>query len=93
MKNTLNVNSASATLMSEDQAYSYCDNGWDCSSAPSWLYDSYYWLGSNFNDAIWESNIFRYWWDDTLIDGDYAFYFSNDYGVRPVITISTSDIE
>ena len=91
LKNTLNVNSASATLMSEDQAYSYCDN-YDCSSAPSWLYDSYYWLGSNYDDSMWESNIFRYNWDYTLIDGDYTLY-SSYYGVRPVITISTSDID
>ena len=57
-----------------------------CSSAPSWVYSTWYWTGSA-NDTV---NVWRVYSRGNFNDINYR---SGDYyGVRPVITISTSEI-
>ena len=62
-----------------------CDSGMSCSSAPLWVYSTTYWLGSSDdNFDVWvmhSSGIFSY--------GN----ISSNYGVRPVVTISTSEVK
>ena len=61
-----------------------------CSSAPSWVYSTNYWTGSASRDSgIW---LVVSWSDagDDFLDFDYDYY---DAGVRPVITISTNEIQ
>ena len=99
LKEDLKVNSASATLISYEQLKSLgCDDtkhtcGPDTGegalekSAPEWVYSTSYWTGSAYNpSAVWfvlSRGTFIYGINDF---GDYS-------GVRPVITISTREIE
>ena len=57
-----------------------------CSSAPSWVYSTSYWVGSAYGTlSVWfvySNGTFNY--------GNYGL--STSFGVRPVITISTSEI-
>ena len=76
-----------ARLMKVEEAYALgCGNGaWSCknspANAPSWVYETSYWLGSAYNTStLW------------LIISDGGFAYSNSssdyhYGVRPVIVI------
>ena len=81
------VNSASATVISYQQVNDLKTN----KGNPSWLYSTSYWTGSVANPG--------YVW---YIDSDGSFssesygtcgYGIHSYGVRPVITISTSEIQ
>ena len=54
-------------------------------TAPEWLYSTTYWLGSTYNGLNLEYIEFG--------GNFYNSYFTNNNGVRPVITISTSDIQ
>ena len=76
-----------ARLMKVEEAYALgCGNGaWSCkdspANAPSWVYDTSYWLGS----AMLTDNLWR-----VISHGSFTYsnYSSNDlYGVRPVIVI------
>ena len=53
--------------------------------APSWVYSTTYWLGSVNNNSVWKVESGGYFGRES-----YDFYFG--YGVRPVITISTSEL-
>ena len=83
---TLGKTSATATLMSQPQAVGLGCSKNDCNSAPSWVYSSSYWLGSACtNDGVW----------CVFSNGDFygfGFRYDDSCGVRPVITISKSDL-
>ena len=81
---SLGVSSVSASLMSHEQATALgCNNS--CITAPSWVYSTSYWLGSAYDIGdVW------YVASDGMFDGG---YFSSDFGVRPVVTISTDEIK
>ena len=63
-----------------------------CSSTPSWVYSTDYWTG-----FIFGGNTVGYVYSNSgIINGTYdgGYYADDDYcGVRPVITISTSEIQ
>ena len=95
----LNVRSARATLISVDQLENLgCDsyNG-TCitntdeggNATPSWVYSTSYWSGNAINAVVISGVIF------VSSNGSFSIS-SNDYdselGVRPVVTISTSEI-
>ena len=83
------IEDATGSLLTYSQAENLGCSGFsmDCSSAPSWVYSTAYWTGSAY-DSI-------YVWDVYSTGGfRYDNYdFGLDYGVRPVITISTSEIQ
>ena len=82
------VGSASSKLISYEQLdYLQCSgDDSSCSDAPEWVYSTTYWTGSAFgNNYVW------------IVDSDGNFDcadsgYVNGCGVRPVITISTSEI-
>ena len=83
------VGSASATLISYEQLdYLQCSGDDNlCSDAPTWVYSTSYWTGSAYSaDLVWTVTS-----HGTFGGGGYD-NFDNDCGVRPVITISTSEI-
>ena len=61
-------------------------SNYSCSGAPSWVYSTKYWLGSY--DGY--NNVWSVFSNGNFLDVDYGIDY--DYGVRPVITISTSEI-
>ena len=82
----IGVDSADASLMSYEQATALgCVSG-SCLAAPSWVYSSTCWLGSAYG-----SNVL---WSITSDGGFYiaAFEYAN-YVMRPVITISTDELD
>ena len=83
------VESASATLISYEQLdYLQCSgDDYSCSDAPEWVYSTTYWTGSAYDtDFVWDVSS-----RGGFNGGDYVDY--TYCGVRPVITISTSDIQ
>ena len=92
------VSSASATLISPEQLKTLgCDDTkWTCgpdlgkgaleTPAPEWVYSTSYWTGSAY-DANYVLNVRP---NGNFI-ADFS-YISSSFGVRPVITISTSEI-
>ena len=88
IKTTLGKTSVSTSLLSYEQAVSLgCDNdNRTCAAAPSWLYSTSYWLGSAYGfNSVWR----------VASDGDfdsYIFYHEDNFGLRPVITISKTDL-
>ena len=86
LKNTLGKTSITTKLMTYEDLISLGCSGRTCKSAPSWIYSTWYWTASaNNNRAVWgvrSSGSFDY----------YVFDNSDDCGLRPVITISKSDI-
>ncbi len=55
-------------------------NSYNCNSAPSWIYETSYWLGSlSTNTEVWGIV-----WDGSIVKTDFN---TNPYGVRPVIVI------
>lgn len=88
LKNTLGKTSIDARLITYEELTGLgCS--WDdssCKSAPSFVYNTNYWTASTFDNSY-----------VLYIDSDGTFlgsYFDTswDYGLRPVITISKSDI-
>ena len=85
----LNIKLTGATggLLTYSQAENLECSGddWSCLSAPSWVYSTNYWTGSAYDTSyvLYVRSLGYVNCDD----------FRNDYGVRPVITISTSDIQ
>ena len=60
-------------------------DNFDCSSAPSWIYETSYWAGAaNASIFVWGVR------SDTHF-GYVPYYFNNSFGVRPVIEISTAE--
>ena len=88
---SIGVSSASATLMSADQAETLgCSTGPDVCDSPSWVYLTSYWLGSreDYNRMFFVLSNNGYGQDS------YSCDYSDDstFGARPVITISTSEL-
>ena len=87
LKNTLRKDSVKISLLSYEQAMSLgCNTSNRCYSSPYWLHSTTYWtLSARDENGIWI----------LYSDGDFYDYgFSNDNvrGLRPVITISKSDL-
>ena len=94
--NTLGINGTGRLLTVEEAVSLGCNSGGNCAStdpyeigvtgtAPAWVYNSTYWLGSADGDFVW---IVR-------SDGGLScsgFDNACNFGVRPVIVVSTSDI-
>ena len=80
------LTNATGSLLTYSQAVNLGCSSSSCSSAPSWVYSTWYWTGSA-NDTV---NVWRVYSRGNFNDVNYR---SGDYyGVRPVITISTSEI-
>ena len=94
LKEELKISSARATLISIEQLFQLgcVEESWyyTCDSAPSWVYSTAYFTGSAaHSNGIWMVN-----YDEVDLYWEEFEYNSNDntFGVRPVITISTSDL-
>ena len=88
LKNTLGKTSIDARLITYDELISLgCNsNKSSCESAPSWVYSTFYWTASaSYNRHVWDLNSYGHFGGD-------RFDISGTYGLRPVITISKSDI-
>ena len=88
LKNTLGKTSVDARLITFEELIGLgCNrNNYSCKSAPSWVYNTSYWTASASNyDAAWVVYSLA-----KFIT--YRFGFPGDYGLRPVITISKSEI-
>ena len=88
LKNTLGKTSVDARLITYEELISLgCSwNNKSCQSAPAWVYNTYYWTAS-----AGYYNWLYYVRSDGYFDAN-GFEFSYGYGLRPVITISKSDI-
>ena len=88
LKNTLGKTSVEAKLMTYEDLISLgCSNSnWDCASAPAWVYSTNYWTASAYyNDNMWTISS----------DGSFGCYgidYPGAAGLRPVITISKSEL-
>ena len=91
LKNTLGKTSVETKLITYEDLISLgCDGdggpGLSCNSAPSWVYSTNYWNASGYNNRrVWSVT-------STVYVGRDYFDNSGLYGLRPVITISKSDI-
>ncbi len=88
LKTSLGKTSINTSLLSYEQALALgcTTNNHTCEAAPSWVYETCYWLGS-------AQNMFDVWF--ACEDGSFnliSFYDSNFYGLRPVINILKSDL-
>ncbi len=88
IKTTLGKTSVNTSLLTVEQATSLgCDkDNKTCESAPSWVYETSYWLGSARNS--------RYVWD-VVSNGGFGgdiLLLDSRLGFRPVITISKTDL-
>ena len=86
LKNTLGKTSVDARIITYEELTSLGCSGRACKSAPSWVYSTQYWTASA-NDNINLSVVLS---DGYL--GGRSFDNSMTFGLRPVITISKSDI-
>ena len=89
LKNTLGKTSVDARLITFEELISLgCNtkNNWTCKPAPSWVYSINYWTASAYVNPL----IFYVSSDGGF--GSYNFDYSWGWGLRPVITISKSDI-
>ena len=105
LKEELNVNISGATIMSVKQANDLgCNNYGSCDSAPVWLYESSYWLGDVVDSENLQSVAGIQGHVDsesgTLSGSIQSYTFThiegpqyNLYGVRPLIIISTSEVQ
>ena len=88
LKNTLGKTSIDARLITYEELISLgcVEKEYTCKSAPSWAYSINYWSESaNGNSVVWfvlSHSAF----------GDYAFDDPGTFGLRPVITISKSEL-
>ena len=86
LKNTLGKTSVDARLITHEELISLGCSGASCKSAPAWVYSTYYWTAS----AYYHSYVYVV--NSVWSFGTRTFDNSSDYGFRPVITISKSDI-
>ena len=65
-----------------------CDsNNYSCENAPTWVYETTYWLGSAYGRRnVWAVGSYGYFGSGRAFRSDYFL------GVRPVVVVSTSDI-
>ena len=88
LKNTLGKTSVDARLITYEELTGLGCNGSEknCKSAPSWVYSTNYWTASARNIySVWAVYSYENF-------GNYIFDNSVNGGLRPVITISKSDI-
>ena len=87
LKNTLGKTSVDARLITYEELNSLgCNGSNSCKLAPSWVYSTYYWTASaNYYNSVWRVG------SDGYFAGSY-FDYSDAFGLRPVITISKSEI-
>ena len=87
LKNELGKTSVDARLITHEELMSLGCSGRSCKSAPSWVYSTGYWTASASitTGNVWNVKSNGYF-------GSYGFDNSDRYGLRPVITISKSDI-
>ena len=87
LKNTLGKSSIITKLMTYDDLISLGCEKTNCESAPSWIYSTNYWTST----ANWSDHIIQVSEDNSVNSPPEmdAYYL---YGLRPVITISKSDI-
>ena len=88
LKNTLGKTSVDARLITFEELIGLgCNTNKDsCKSAPSWVYSIRYWTASAANNSrVWVV-------DPSGVFGSNGFVYSGGDGLRPVITISKSDI-
>lgn len=86
--NSLRKTSVDARLITYEELISLgcSENDASCESAPSWVYNTDYWAASaSGNNSVWGAT-------STVEFTDALFDDSSYYGLRPVITISKSDI-
>ena len=92
----IGVNVIEAKLLSYEQAIGLGCKAYDCSSAPSWLNSSSYWLGTSNNSQIFTLMGFDNYLGAAMSDESIAYDVVNNaeypFGIRPVITIQTSDL-
>ena len=85
---SLGYSNVSVTLPSyEDMIALGCSSDeYSCLNAPEWTYTTSYWLGSAYDDyGVWlVDSVGRF--------GNYHFCNDSIFGLRPVITISKSDL-
>ena len=88
IRNTLKKTSVSATLLSYNQAVNLgCNKDTSsCSSAPIWLHSTSYWTITANNSSSIYSIMANGEFNDT------SFYVDSSFGLRPVITISKSEL-
>ena len=88
LKNTLGKTSVDARLITFEELIGLgCNrNNYSCKSAPSWVYSTWYWTAS----ATAFSLVHRVT-SNANFGGNHFDYFGS-YGLRPVITISKSEI-
>ena len=88
LKNTLGKTSVDARLITYEELISLgCNmNENSCTPAPSWVYSTWYWTASADSNRNVRIVLSLGYFDS------YGFYNSGPYGLRPVITISKSDI-
>ena len=90
LKNTLGKTSVDARLITYEEITGLgCDGdgglGFSCNSAPSWVYSTNYWSASANDSTVW----------NVASNGNFAggsFDSSGNCGLRPVITISKSEL-
>ena len=86
LKNTLGKTSVDARLITYEELTSLGCSGRDCTSAPSFVYSTTYWTAYAVNSGyVWGMNT-----TGDLVNS--RFYTTSSRGLRPVITISKSDI-
>ena len=89
LKNTLGKTSVDARLITYDELISLgctTNESLTCISAPAWVYSTYYWTAS-------VDSIGKVWFVSSYGGfAGYDFAYSGYFGLRPVITISKSDI-
>ena len=88
LKNTLGKTSIDARLITYEELISLGCSRKDssCKSAPAWVYSVNYWTASAYStDNVWYVN-----WDGYFAGS--LFDYSYDSGLRPVITISKSEL-
>ena len=88
LKNTLGKTSVDVRLITFEELTGLgCSrDDWSCTSAPSWVYSTRHWTASADNSInVWAVDTYGYF-------GSFSFGNSGNFGLRPVITISKSDI-
>ncbi len=95
IKTTLGKTSVNTSLLTYEQATSLgCvkDNR-TCEAAPSWVYETSYWLGSALGGSS-VPGVESYGGFECWYDFNYDIYFNSGYplGLRPVITIAKTDL-
>ncbi|MFR5756814.1 MAG: hypothetical protein ACLUD7_05210 [Lachnospiraceae bacterium] len=86
LKNELGKASVDARLITYEELINLGCKRYTCKNAPSWVYSTNYWTASpDDNSYVWNVN-------STGSFDSYRFDYSDNFGLRPVITISKSDI-